>query len=79
LKTLKILANVWTRRRTLEDNNRRDEGHITRGRYCKIYKIPQSEMVWSCGKNAKPTNAKKIAVARMEGAKKRGCNMEEPE
>jgi hypothetical protein len=33
-------------------------GHITRGRYCKIYKIPLTKMVWSCGKNAKPNNAK---------------------
>jgi hypothetical protein len=25
----------------------RHKGHITNGRYCKIYRIPQTRMVWS--------------------------------
>jgi hypothetical protein len=47
--------------------------YITGGRYGKIYKIPPSEMVWSCGMFAKPTDVK-IAIVRMEGTRKRGIH-----
>ena len=28
--------------------NKETEGYINREKYCKIYKIPLTEMVWSC-------------------------------
>jgi hypothetical protein len=38
--------NIWTFiRRMLENKNKQgDKGHITRGRYCKIYKSPPTKM-----------------------------------
>jgi len=62
--------------------------HVTRGRYCNIYKIPSSEMVWSCGKNAKSTSAKtnydsedgrskekRKALYSMDGRERRDLNI----
>lgn len=46
-------------RRTLEDKNKQgDKQHITRERYCKIYKIPTTKIlvIWSSWKTAKLTN-----------------------
>jgi len=43
----------------LNKNKREDKGHITRGRYCKLYTVFQGKMVWSGWKNAKPRHAKK--------------------
>jgi hypothetical protein len=34
--------NAWNK------NKQGDKGHTARGRYCKIYKIPPTKMVWSC-------------------------------
>jgi hypothetical protein len=39
-------------------NPQRYKRHMTRSKQYKIYKIPPSKMVWSCWKNAKPTNGK---------------------
>ena len=37
---------IHNRRGRLENKNK--QGHITRGSYRKIYKIPPTKMVWSC-------------------------------
>jgi len=52
--------NICThKRRTSEKKNKQgDKEHITRNIYFKIYKILLIKMVWSCKKNAKPTNVK---------------------
>jgi hypothetical protein len=39
-------------------NEQGDKRYFARGRYCKIYKILQNKMVWTCRKDAKPKNAK---------------------
>jgi len=63
-------VSTVTRRRTLGNNNEQgDKGHIARVRYCKIYKIPPTKMVWSCWKNAKTTNVKSNCF-RYNGIKK---------
>jgi len=42
----------------LNKKKEENKGHITKGRFCKIYKIFQDKMVWSRWKNAKPRNTK---------------------
>jgi len=40
----KIIRKIYEGKRTLESENKHgDKGHITGGRYCKIYKIPQTK------------------------------------
>jgi ribosomal protein L19E len=42
---------IWTckRRRMLENKKKQgNKGCITSGRYCKIYKIPPTNLAWSC-------------------------------
>jgi hypothetical protein len=46
--------------------------YITRGRYCKVYKIPPNNMAWSRRKNAKLTRARTNCFATMEGRRKIG-------
>jgi hypothetical protein len=47
------------RRRQLENKNEQgDKRYLARGRYCKIYNILHSKMVWTCWKDAKLKNAK---------------------
>lgn len=49
--------NICTRYRGRTLNNRTTKEirvYITRGIYCEIYKIPSTELVQSCWKNAKP-------------------------
>lgn len=48
------------KRRRLENKKKKqgDKGHITRGRYCKIYKIFPTKIVWLCGKTAKAESSK---------------------
>jgi hypothetical protein len=36
----------------------RKRRYPARGRYCKIYKILQNKMVWTCRKDAEPKNTK---------------------
>jgi hypothetical protein len=54
------MENIWTcKRRTLLNKNKHgDQGHITSGRYCKIYKIPQSK--WYGKSTYQPTNELKM-------------------
>jgi hypothetical protein len=44
----KINGPLKKRRRMENKIKQGDKGHITRGRYCKIYKILPTKMVWSC-------------------------------
>jgi hypothetical protein len=43
-----------------------------RGRYCKIYKILQNKMVWTCRKDTKPKNAKTNCSGYNRRNKERG-------
>jgi hypothetical protein len=54
--------NIWTHKmRQLENKNEQgDRRYLARDIYCKIYKILQNKMVWTCRKDAKPKNAKTI-------------------
>jgi hypothetical protein len=59
---------------TLDNKNEHgDRRYLARGRYCKIYKILQNKMVWTCRKVAKNQRMpKQIAEATIEGTRKRG-------
>ena len=63
------------RKRTQKDKKKPgDEGHITRGRYCKIYQTPPVQVRW-CGRVVRMQNQrmlKRIVRATMEGRKKIG-------
>lgn len=53
--------NTWTYERKERCRMRKkqgNKGHMTRGRYCKIYKIPTTNLVRPCRKNEKPATAK---------------------
>jgi hypothetical protein len=68
-------SSIWARKIRRTQGNKRREGdteHNTRGRYCYIYKIPPTKVVWSSWKNAKPKYDKIIAAATMEETRKRG-------
>jgi hypothetical protein len=41
-------------------NKQGDKGRVTKDRYCEVYKIPPTKMVWSFEKNVTPTNARTI-------------------
>jgi len=55
-----LKENICTHKgRTFEKKNMQgDKEHITRNIYSKIYKILLNKIVWSCNKNAQPTNVK---------------------
>lgn len=52
--------NICTRkRRTFEKKNvQGDKEHVTRNVYSEVYKMLLIKIVWSCKKNAEPTNVK---------------------
>jgi len=66
--------NIWTFiRRMLENKNKqRDKGHVTRGRYCEIYKSTLTEMYGHVERMQNQIMPKQIATATMEGTNKRG-------
>jgi len=72
----KIHGIVKGERWIIIKKKQQERGHITRGRYCKIYKIPPTNVVWSCRKNVRQRIPKTIATATMEGGSNSGrpCN-----
>lgn len=44
-----------------------DKGRTTRGRYCKIYKILPTKIVWLCGKNAKAKTSERSCNGEEQG------------
>jgi len=57
-KIVKICTSVKEGEKWRIRTNKEVKGYSTRGKYCKTYEVPPTEMVWSCWKKVEPTNAK---------------------
>jgi len=50
--------DLWKKGTVQNEKKQGNKGHMTRGRYCKIYKIPPRNLVRPCRKNETPATAK---------------------
>ena len=62
-------------------NNKKqgDKGHITKGRYCEIYKIPPTRMVGSDERIQNKRTLRQTSIAAMERTRKKQDHVKDGE